>query len=187
MGKTDFQISELHPNNTPLSLLKSCASLYCDIWREPPWNETFWTVPEVLQDMNSELRKNQAKGFIALTTNYSSSLEPIGLTWGYGVSLEEMRLISGTAQLDHFFKGDSRVFYIDELGVKADMRIKGVGLELSRSLIQWAITRGFTTMLLRTDLKATSARVLYSKLGFKELDIIDANEHQRNYWVLQGK
>ena len=96
-----------------------------------------------------------------------------------------MRLISGTTQLDHFFKKDRRVFYIDELGVKANMRIKNVGTELSRKLIKWAMGRGFATILLRTDIRAISARILYSKLGFNELDIFDAKECQRNYWALK--
>lgn len=181
MEANGFKITELRPNST---FLKNCASLYCEIWKEPPWNEDFWTTPEVMREIKSDLNRKQSKGFIARSTVPAMPPKIIGFTWGYEVTEEEMRLISGTAQMDNFFKDGNRVFYINELGVSSDARVKGVGLQLSSNLLDWTEANGFMTILLRTDLRAMPARTLYARLGFVELDVIDAKEQQRSYWAL---
>lgn len=177
----NYQIRPIDLDGASLPLLKSCAELYCKIWREPPWNENFWNAADVLASIQKELSRNYSRGFLSIDSNN----EVIGFTWGYQVDKDEMRAISGHARLDPFFQNETLVFYIDELGVDPGCRLKGMGKSLSKALLAWATDSGHNIALLRTDVKADPARTLYAKLGFKELDILDSNEHQRSYWYLR--
>ena len=177
----NYQIRPIGLDKASLPLLKSCAELYCKIWREPPWNENFWNTADVLASIQKELSRNCSRGFLSVGPDN----EVIGFTWGYQVDQEEMRTISGHAKLNPFFQNGELVFYIDELGVDPVCRLKGMGKFLSRALLAWAADTGHNTALLRTDIKADPARTLYAKLGFKELDILDSREHQRSYWYLR--
>lgn len=179
-----YRIKTMSFVQTPLSVLERCASLYCEIWKEPPWNEDFWTTEIVMQDLREELALQQSKALLALSSDPEQNDAVIGFTWGYRVTQEDMQRISGTLEMDQFFQ-DAPVFYIDELGVDSKCRVNGVGRELTEDLLQWATDTGHKTVLLRTDLRAEAARVLYKRLGFVELDTLDANEHQRSYWVLE--
>ena len=189
MDTNDFHIVELQPNNLPLALLTSCASLYCQIWREPPWNEDFWQEDGVINNIKSELAKESAKGFIALTPNHDSGSDGqvIAFTWGYRVDRESMRQISGDKKLDGFFDQEKTSFYIDELGVGSDYRHHGLGRRLTSKLINWAKQTDHDFIFLRTEVEARAARHLYSELGFRELDVRDAKEQQRSYWLLQTR
>jgi len=163
------------------SLLKSCAELYCQIWREPPWNENFWTVSGVLSDIEQQLSKACSEGFLAV----NGSNEAIGFTWGYPVSKNNMRKISKSSDLDFVFEKRKKVFYVDELGVGSNFRIRGVGKSISETLITAAKRHGVKCFILRTDEKALAARVLYQKLGFRELDARDGEFTKRTYWLLE--
>jgi ribosomal protein S18 acetylase RimI-like enzyme len=189
MGTNDFNIIELRPNNLPLALLTSCASLYCQIWREPPWNEDFWQEDEVIKNIKTELAKESAKGFIALNPNQDSGSDGqvIAFTWGYRINQESMRQISGDNKLDGFFNQGKISFYIDELGVGSGYRHQGLGHRLTSKLINWVKQTDHDLIFLRTEVEARAARHLYSELGFKELDIRDTKERQRSYWLLQTR
>lgn len=162
-------------------VLRECAELYCEIWKEPPWNEDFWTVERVMKDIKQQMRRLNAIGFLAFCEG-----KVIGFTWGYEVSKKDLREISGVETLDVLFERGSRVFYIDELGVSSSFRRRGVGKQLSETLIATVRNsceiRCFT---LRTDIKAVAARNLYTKLGFSDLSIRDAEHSQRTYWFLE--
>ena len=162
-------------------VLRKCAELYCQIWKEPPWNEDFWTVEGVIEDIKKQMERPHAVGFWALHGE-----EVVGFTWGYEVSKEDLRKISGVETLDVLFEKGDRVFYIDELGVAPLFRKRGVGEQLSKALI--AVAQGLCGIqrfTLRTDIKAIAARKLYIKLGFKELSVRDAEHPERTYWVLE--
>jgi len=163
------------------SLLKSCAELYCQIWREPPWNENLWTVSGVLSDIEQQLSKACSEGFLAV----NGSNEAIGFTWGYPVSKNNMRRISKSSDLDFVFQKRKKVFYVDELGVGSNFRIRGIGKTISGMLISAAKRHGFNCFILRTDEKAAAARMLYQKLGFQELDARDREFTGRTYWLLE--
>jgi len=162
-------------------VLRKCAELYCQIWKEPPWNEDFWTVEGVIEDIRKQMKRSNAVGFLALHRE-----EVVGFTWGYEVSKEDLREISGVEALDVLFEKGNRVFYIDELGVASLFRKRRIGEQLSRSLItavqNHCEIRRFT---LRTDIKAIAARNLYIKLGFSDLSIRDAEHSKRTYWFLE--
>ncbi len=160
-------------------LLIKCAELYCEIWKERPWHEYFWTVKGVIEDIKKQLKRPNAVGFVALFGE-----EVIGFTWGYEVSKKNLREISGVKALDILFK-KGRVFYIDELGTSSSFRRRGVGKQLSKTLIATIRSRGIRCFTLRTDVKAIAARNLYAKLGFRDLSIQDAEHSKRTYWLLE--
>lgn len=193
-------------DEVPERIFKQCAYLYCDVWKEAPWNEDFWKPEEVLADMSREFDREGADCFIAFyiaglhyceyENRHNFADEPIrrteeqrmkvlGFTWGYPVDLEEMRNISGNDYLDKCFQTRKRLFYIDELAVDADYRGQKIGSELNRLLIKSAKGQGFKTVVLRTDKKAFAARKLYVKIGFKDLEIEDSAYPNRTYWLLE--
>jgi len=160
--------------------LRKCAELYCEIWKEPPWNENFWTAEGVIEDIRKQIKRLNAIGFLALQGG-----NVIGFTWGYEVDKEDLREISGVEALGILFEKGGRVFYIDELGVSSLFRRRRIGEHLSRILITTVQNScGIRCFILRTEIKAVAARNLYAKLGFRELSIRDAEHSQRTYWVL---
>jgi ribosomal protein S18 acetylase RimI-like enzyme len=174
----DEKIIKLDVKNQ--NLLNKCAQLYCEIWKEPPWNEA-WKFKEVKNDIKNEMKRLNANGFLVIT----DSAEVVGFTWGYEVSKENLRKVSNINTLDFLFRDGKRVFYIDELGVDSFYRRKGIGEYLSRYLILTAQESGIRYFSLRTDTKAIAAKGLYSKLGFNDLHIKDAKHSQRTYWFLE--
>jgi len=156
---------------------RECAKLYCEIWREPPWDEDFWDPEGALKDMDREMKRPGAVGFLALINK-----KVVGFTWGYAVSQDELCEIGGNA-LSILFDG-SKVFYVDELGVQALYRRKGIGESLSLYLINEAKKKA-EIICLRTDQRAYDARSLYAKLGFKDTGIKDQTYDDRTYLVLK--
>jgi len=163
------------------SALRQCAELYCKIWKEPPWCEDFWKAPEVLQMMEKEMQRPDAECFLAVKTK---QLIVIGFTWGYSVDRQELAEISGGNRLDFITENTPRVFYIDELGVDPASRLNRVGNTLTRELIGHAKERGHRRIVVRTDLRAIPARILYGRHGFIELNVKDERHENRNYWLL---
>lgn len=158
--------------------LRKWAELYCLIWKEPPWNEDFWTIEGVIADIHKGMREPSAEAFLAFENDAL-----VGFTWGYEVSREKLREIAGWAHLDFIFE-QGRVFYIDELGVDRSCRGKDLGKALSEALIE-RVENGHRIFIaaLRTDIKAEAARGLYQRLGFKEVPIADSQHPNRTYWV----
>ena len=172
-------------------LAEQCANLYCRIWKEPPWCEDFWIPDQVEKTLRQELLRPDAGCVLALIEYITGCrAEPpdpictIGFTWGYSVDRQELAEIAGGNQLDFITESTPRVFYIDELGVDPDNRLKGVGRKLTTKLIIHAQKCGHRRIALRTDLRAIPARVLYRHLGFTELDVKDSRHENRTYWLL---
>jgi len=163
-------------------LIKKCAHLYCEIWREPPWCENFWVPEQVVEDIVSQINKSDSKFFLACSPAFPHP-EVIGFTWGYRVTVEEMQKICASDQLNILFSDGKAVFYIDELGVALNYRKKGVGKKLSILLLNSLNPGKIHRVTLRTDIAAVAARTLYTKIGFKELSTRDANYPDRTYWV----
>ena len=164
---------------TSRAILKRVAVLYCEIWKEPPWLEYFWTIEGVDKDLKALLTTSGAEFFVA----YLNS-EVIGFVGGYPMTRSAMRRICGNCSLDHLFKKEARAFYAAELGVSLEYRNSGIGRALASLMLQEARERGFRVVVLRTDRNAVAARVLYQSLGFRELPTRDARHHNRTYWVL---
>lgn len=154
--------------------------LYCQIWREPPWNEFFWTAERVSADLELALKHPKSICLIALN---EKSVQ--GFTWGHNVDYAELRLIAGHDFLDVFC--GRKLFYISELGVNAKFRGQGIGKKLTAAIINFARSVQREIILLRTDKDALPAQTLYKKAGFVPLMIPDANHPSRLYWALNLK
>ncbi len=197
-------MSLIDMKKAPKEVIRKCAVLYCNIWKEPPWNEDFWTPDKVIQDIKEQLEIPLSQGFVATrrrkpynyermdlcgakATGYSEEdlMEPIGFTWGYEVDISDISRISGIPKREwKKVIGSKRTFYIDELGVDRDWRKHGIGAKLSRKLLDQMPSLGVVYVTLRTDVEAIAARSLYQKLGFKEIRITDAQYPDRTYWLL---
>ncbi|MGD0577137.1 MAG: GNAT family N-acetyltransferase [Candidatus Staskawiczbacteria bacterium] len=161
-------------------LREKCALLYCEIFREPPWREEFWTVSQVLTDLSVEAAKPGFSGFLAIADK-----EVVGFTWGYFVEKTDVRQISGHNGLDYLFASNERpLFYIDELGVKSTHRGMGFGRQLTIHLIEAAKDMGVHSVILRTSKNAERAKAVYVHAGFVDLQIEDSSHEDRTYWLL---
>jgi len=162
--------------------IKKTAELYCRIWREPPWNEDFWKIKDVIKDLEKQSAKKNA--IVLIATN--GSRDVIGFTWGYEVSIKDLSQISGLS-LNIWQKIiNQRAFYVDEFGVQKEWRGNGVGQQLAQALIEQASLAN-KTLVLRTDVSAKSARTVYEKVGFEELSLHDAKHKDRTYWLKKIK
>ncbi|OGZ27194.1 MAG: hypothetical protein A2365_00805 [Candidatus Nealsonbacteria bacterium RIFOXYB1_FULL_40_15] len=156
------------------------ARIYCEIWKEPPWNESFWTEPEVIED----LRRQSAKKRAVILTATNGSADIIGFTWGYQTSIAELSQISGLPhRLWKEIIGQGIPFYVDELGVGISHRGWGIGNALAMKLMREISLMPIDCVVLRTDVKAVPARKVYKKAGFQELLMRDANHPNRTYWI----
>lgn len=181
MGESECKISRVDVGNIPADTVKQWTELYCEIWKEAPWNEDFWKPSEVWREIYREITDNQhGEAFLAI-----DDCKVVGFTHGYSVSCQEMREIAGSGLLDGLFERTERVYYIDELGVAKEYRGRHISVGLTRSLMQAAQNHGLTCITLRTDKQAGAARHLYQKLGFMELSVCDAKYPDRTYWVLR--
>lgn len=199
-------VSQFFRSTIPQDTLNQLAVLYCNIWKEEPWNEDFWKPEYVADDIMLELAREDATAFLALVCD-----KVVGFTHGYSVDVVDMRKIAGNNQLDVLFapiavgggyytnylfdsENEStdvvtqntslrRYFYIDELGVDAAYRGKYVGKQLTYALLAYAETRYVDGVILRTDVLAVAARALYIKAGFTEIPVRDENHPTRTYWV----
>jgi len=165
---------------TGRSKFQEIARIYCQIWKEPPWNEDFWTEEAVVEDLQKQSKK---PGALILAAS-NGSAEIVGFTWGYKTSIADMAEISGLSEdLWEGIIGKDNSFYIDELGVDIGSRGKGIGTALAEELLKEVSRDGIKCVLLRTDTRATPARRVYEKVGFRELPIRDANHENRTYWL----
>lgn len=191
-------------NGIPAWMLRDMAKQYCDIWKEPPWNENFWKPQNVIRQVFQELSKQDGRLFLSVykrglyhceyENNHCVSQIPrmpsdkermsvAGFTWGYAVAKNNLRKISGGKLLDGIFSKDSYAYYIDELGVAMRFRRSGVGKKLSEVLLKEAERLGYKKVVLRTDKKAEAAISLYKRLGFKDLSVRDEKYPERTYWI----
>jgi ribosomal protein S18 acetylase RimI-like enzyme len=161
------------------NFLQDCAQLYCEIWKEPPWNENFWKTEKVVNEIRSQMNYPGAEGYLAF-----ENCEVIGFTWGYQIDLKDMVEISGSQEINFLFENGNKIFYVDELGVKKEYRHNEIGKGLTERILLSAKKNGSNLAILRTDKKAGAAKKLYRKIGFQDLCIRDANYPDRTYWLL---
>jgi len=154
------------------------AKLYGDVWREWPWLENQWDSSAVTQEIMTVAEKNDAICFFS-----KLATEVVAFSWGYFVTKDQLRKISGSTNLDYIFESNEMVFYFSELGVEISHRCEGAGADLTEKLIESATRKGAKIFVLRTDIKALPARNLYSKFGFVELPINDQKYKFRTYWL----
>lgn len=143
---------------------KSLVKLYKEVWKEPPWNEFFWTDEMVNEDVNYALKQKDFIGKLALSSNNVK-----GFTWGYFLPKENFQ-----------FLDLKEAVYIDELAVRKDFRKMGIGTRLTDMLISDAKKLGYETVTLRTDISG-GAYKFYLDLGFNDIKIRDPKYSERTY------
>lgn len=175
-----MKIIDIYGSENNEELLKKTARLYCEIWKEPPWNEYFWQEEKVLTEIQDQLSKEKAIITLALDKK-----EVVGFTWGYCVNKESMKAISSHDLLSFLFEpAPKSIFYIDEIGVDKRYRLQGVGMKITKRIIKQTENGGISCWCLRTHIDAIPAKKMYGKLGFSDLMIKDGKHQDRTYWML---
>jgi ribosomal protein S18 acetylase RimI-like enzyme len=170
------------------AVVEDLATLICDIFRGPPWNEDFGK-PRIQFGLGIELMRRSALLYIARSLRSGKII-------GYILGAEALKQsedprdltlgeIAGTPALDYLFEGGMRVFYVDGLAVAPGFRRCSIAERLSLALIKELRKQGFAYRIGRTDKTADAIRALYGKLGFQELPVSDALYPDRTYWLLR--
>ena len=175
-----MEIIKICGNNGDKKLLEKTARLYCEIWKEPPWNEYFWKQDEVLIDIQEQLKKEASMLVAAVEKD-----KVIGFTWGYRIDKKLIEAISNSNLLSFLFEpAPKSVFYIDEIGIDKRHRMHGIGGKITKIIINQTKKIGIDCWCLRTHINAVPARKMYSKLGFSDLKIRDGKHFDRTYWAM---
>jgi ribosomal protein S18 acetylase RimI-like enzyme len=167
--------------------IEQLAELIVEAFREPPWHERF-SASRIHFGLGVELMR---QGALLYAARDEASGRIVGYVLGKELAAGEgdehrqtLREISGTTALDYLCEGGRRVFYVTGLAVRSGFRRRGIAERLSLALLDELRRQGFSYRLGRTDRSMASMRNLYTKLGFRELPISDANYPERSYWLL---
>ncbi|MFI3198197.1 MAG: GNAT family N-acetyltransferase [Methylococcaceae bacterium] len=168
-------------------LISDLAEIICEVFSEPPWNESF-SAPRITFGLGVEMMRKNA---ILVIARHKKEGHLIGYILGQEliVKSDDPRdqtffKISGGYALDFLANNNQRTFYVGGLGVRSKYRRLGVAEQLSTTLISELRRHKFDYRIGRTDLQAYGMRKLYSKQGFKELPVHDINYPERSYWLL---
>jgi GNAT superfamily N-acetyltransferase len=165
--------------------LDQLIQVYKSAFAEPPWNEymkcvscsveygrqelntrqedckkcnqplnlvEFWSDAEIVEDLGFALAQPDP---IVLVAENSDGLA--GMTWGYRIPFEKFPFLQG--------KVPAESSYMDEIAVRGDKRLKGVGTLLGRAYIEAVRQQGLSEIVLRTDERNASSMSLFGKLG----------------------
>jgi ribosomal protein S18 acetylase RimI-like enzyme len=149
----------------------------------------FWEVDKVKKDIRQQLGREQSRGFLAFADD-----QIVGFTWGYPVTMNTVIVIN---DLDLQVPDEASILarhrmgirythnlgYIDEVGLIPEFRKQGIARRLTLALLTHFDYECLTTVLLRTDERATRAVILYEKLGFvRDPHLTDPIYTHRGYW-----
>ncbi len=127
----------------------------CKKCNEPLELADFWSADDVKQDLEFALSQQEP---IILVAENSDGLA--GFAWGYMLPFEKFPFLSG--------KVEQEASYMDEIAVKGDKRLKGIGTQLGRKYLEAAKERA-SEVVLRTDERNVSSMSLFRKLGFSNM------------------
>lgn len=181
--------------------LEELVKVYQSAFAEPPWNEykkcvccgieygkqealeavekckickekliltEFWSAEDVTSDLNFALSQPSN---ILLVCGFNSQL--FGFTWGYRLPEERFPFLNGRIP--------SKVSYMDEIAVRGDSRLNGVGYSLGDQYLNTACNQGMNGVVLRTDCRNVASMALFRKLGFQATGITDPQYKNRVY------
>jgi len=169
-----IQSPNLPPKEPLLSQLVDC---YVQIWREPPWNET-WDPEVVRQDILDQA----ARSFATFCIESRNRALVTGFTWGYKVTPAELRQIASTDEVLDLGVIEP-IAYVDELGVHPSWRRRKIGGTLTLELLHSFQKLEFRTVIVRTHIEAEPAVNLYRKVGFQPTGILDRKYPNREYYL----
>lgn len=113
----------------------------------------FWSEAEVVSDLEFALA--QPNSIVLVAENYDGLT---GFTWGYKIPFEKFPFLKG--------KIPAESSYMDEIAVRGDKRLRGMGTLLGRDYIEAVRKQGLSEVVLRTDERNVSSIALFGKLGF---------------------
>ena len=179
MAECMVEMAPLRSLKEVSGLIQGVIELYIGIFKEKPWEENL-ILEEVLETFNEEFGRPKFCG-IALVDQE----EVIGFVWMYEVFKGDLQ--EGTRfspELISLFEPGHRIFYLQQLGVKAIKRRQGIGEKLTRKILEEAKNHGGYTVILSTNQEAAAAKELFSKVGFKNLGITrPPSALNRTYWA----
>ncbi len=179
-------ISDLRSDQQGI-LISDLAEVICEVFSEPPWNESF-SAARIMFGLGVEMMR---KNTILVIAKHKQEGHIIGYLLGQElvVKSDDPRdqtffKISGNYDLDYLGNYKLRTFYVGGLGVRAKYRRLGIAEQLSYTLLSELRQHKFDYRLGRTDQHAHGMRNLYIKQGFKELPVLDITYPKRSYWLL---
>jgi len=151
--------------------VKELAALYCETWKEPPWNEFDWQADKVIRDIAVERRND-----IWLMAKTNKSI--VGFAAG--------RVVKAIDRED--FDRCEIVLpevtaFITEIGVKPDARLRGLGREMNSLLVRHFKLIGMRSIVART--KAAGAIRIFESAGFEKTNVSMLSDPERFYWILK--
>ena len=128
----------------------------------------FWSSEEIIQDLEFALSQQNKLVLVA-----ENNARIAGFTWGYKLPFEKFPFLEG--------KISPSTLYMDEIAVRGDKRLKGVGTRLGEAFLDSAKAQGLEEAILRTDERNPASIALFRKLGFREIGIKDPEFPSRTY------
>ncbi|MBW3002660.1 GNAT family N-acetyltransferase [Candidatus Woesearchaeota archaeon] len=128
----------------------------------------FWSSEEIIQDLEFALSQPNQLVLVAENSNGIA-----GFTWGYRLPFEKFPFLEG--------KINPSTLYIDEIAVRGDKRLRGVGTRLGQAFLESAKAQSLEEATLRTDERNPASIALFRKLGFREMRIYDPEFPSRVY------
>jgi GNAT superfamily N-acetyltransferase len=116
----------------------------------------FWTSEDIIQDLEFALDQQNPVVLVA-----EADIGIVGFTWGYKLPLEQFEFLKPVV--------NGQTNYMDEMAVRNDSRVKGIGTLLGLKYIQEISEQGLTEVALRTDVRNAASMTLFQKLGFKPM------------------
>lgn len=167
-------------------LMRKVAELYAEIFKEKPWSESFKS-EEVMMLMGKQFNGPRLAITLVAVKYRLKRRRVVGFTWMYEIFKSDLH--KGTRfspELGFLFEGQKRVFYLQEVGVRKSCRKKGIGEKLIRKLLKKGKKIGASFVVLSTNTKATAAKTMFSKVGFRDSGIVRQPEKLgRTYWILE--
>ncbi|MBT5021940.1 GNAT family N-acetyltransferase [Candidatus Woesearchaeota archaeon] len=110
----------------------------------------FWSNKEIIEDLDFACAQ---KNPIILVAENCDGIA--GFTWGYDLPIEKFRFLTGKT---------NNANYMDEISVRGDKRIKGVGSILVKNYIKALVDKQKNELVLRTDKRNPASMALFKKL-----------------------
>lgn len=166
-------------------LRKEVAELYSEIFSEKPWSENFR--PEEVMMLMSEQFDGSRQVITLASIKYGlRRRKVVGFSWMYEIFKNDLK--EGTRYapaLEFLFKGNKKVFYLQEIATKKEYRRRGIGERVIKKLLGKGKKSGANFVVLSTNTEAEAAKKLFSKTGFKNSGIVrPPSELNRTYWIL---
>jgi len=122
----------------------------------------FWSETEITEDLNYASSQQNPLILVAESKNVI-----IGMSWGYKIPLEKFPFLTG--------KVSPESNYMDEIAVRGDSRLRGIGTIIGETYISKVRQQGLKEIVLRTDERNTSSMKLFNKLGLSSISDLDSS------------